>query len=122
MTYGGDNIFGLSVICVHVQRPSEVQLNAFFGTSGVQRLWGGGRGRVFLINGFLAGSDMSDLTAAEANFRSYDDGIARVLTDTWGRSWPRVVYGHMEPTDRVMRLAGGLGLGFPYRATFEGLI
>lgn len=122
MDYGGNAIFGWSVTCLHVQRPSEVQLNAFFGASGVQRLWGGGRGRAFLVSGLLVGSDIADLTAAEANFRSYDDGIARVLTDTWGRSWPRVVYGTMEPTDRILQLAGGLGLCMPYRALFEGLI
>src|SRR4051812_2856382 len=87
----GNSVFGLAVSVQHSQNPSAQQINAFFGVSGQQMIFGGGRGRVFMISGVFIGSDLSDLAAAEAALLSYDDGIARTLTDPWGRSWPYVV-------------------------------
>jgi hypothetical protein len=121
--YGGDAIFGRSVTIAMEQAPSAVQLDAFFGLSGVASLYGGGRGRAFLIEGVLVGSDAADLAAARALFLSYDDGIARDLTDTWGVTWPQVVFRQFQPQGRVMQLAvAGGGLALPYRAVFEGRI
>jgi hypothetical protein len=121
-SYGGANIFGWSVSIAMNPNPSEFQYNAFFGISGVQSLYGGGRGRVFLISGLLVGTDAADLAANRDLFLSYDDGIARDLVDTFGITWPQVVFGHFQQTDRILQLAGDLGLCFPYRAVFEGRI
>jgi hypothetical protein len=122
VTYDGQDIFGFSVTCAMEQAPSEVQLNSFFGTSGVQSLWGGGRGRTFHVSGLMVGPDATALAAARDLMLSYDDGIARDLVDTYGYTWPRVVFVQMRPTSRVERLAGGLGLCFTYQAVFAGRI
>jgi hypothetical protein len=121
-SYGGANIFGWSVSIAMNPNPSEVQYNAFFGISGVQSLYGGGRGRVFLISGLLVGTDAADLAANRDLFLSYDDGVARDLVDTFGITWPHVVFGHFQQTDRILQLAGDLGLCLPYRSVFEGRI
>lgn len=120
--YDGNAVFGLAVRCQMVQNPSAAQINAFFGVTGTQSVFGGGRGRVFQISGVLVGSDLSTLAAAEATLLTYDDGIARTLTDTWGRNWPNVVFVNFTADPMGPRpLAGDSGVGLPYRCSFRGL-
>lgn len=120
--YNGSNIFGLAVSVQHVPNPSAQQINSYFGVTGSQMIYGGGRGRVFHITGVLIGTDVSDLASAEATILSFDDGIARTLTDTWGRNWPYVVFvGEFTPDQKGPRPFDG-GWALPYRATFRGLL
>jgi hypothetical protein len=125
-TYGGDAIFGYSPTIIHIANPSEFQYNTFFGQDGVLSLFGGTRGRMFMCSGFLivSGYDYTSLAAAVAAFESYNDGIARDLVDTWGRTWPNVVYGSFEQEGKVtwMISAGIAGIGVRYRAVFAGRI
>lgn len=122
--YDGQPIFGLAVKVQHTLNPSAQQLNTFFGVSGQTLVYGGTRGRVFLISGVLVGGDLSALTAAEALLLSYDDGIARTLVDCWGRQWPAVVFRGQYAADPngPQTLAGGAGVGLPYKCTFAGLV
>lgn len=120
--FDGNAIFGIAVGVQHTVNPSAQQINAFFGVSGSQMIYGGTRGRVFMIKGVFIGDDLTVLASAEAALLSYDDGIARVLTDTWGRNWPYVVHGgdyHADPGG-PRPFDGGWAL--PYRVTFRGLL
>jgi len=118
----GAAVFGEAVKVQHAPNPSAQQVNSFFGISGSQVVWGGTRGRAFFITGVLIGQDIPSLAAAEAILLSYDDGISRVLTDTWGRDWPAVVFtGNYQPDPMGPRPAAGdgfFGWALPYRATF----
>lgn len=121
VTYDGVNIFGAAVKFQHLAHPHAQQSNAFFGVTGTQSLYGGGRGRLFLVRGLLLGATLADLNAAEAVFRSYADGLARTLVDPRGQSWPNVVFrGEFIPDSRgPYRTVQGWAL--PYRAVFHGL-
>ena len=101
MTYDGANIFGAAVQFQQVANPNAQQNNAFFGVSGTQTLFGGSRGRMFLIRGLLLGASIDDLNSAEAVFQSYADGIARTLVDPRGRTWSNVIFrGEFTPDSR----------------------
>jgi hypothetical protein len=120
--YDGNAIFGLAVAVQHLPNPSAQQTTGFFGVTGTQLVFGGGRGRVFQIKGVLIGVDLAGLAAAEATLLSYDDGIARTLTDCWGRNWPQVVFtGQYQPDPVGPRPFDG-GWALAYRATFRGLL
>ena len=119
-SYRGAEIFGVAVSIRHVLSPSETQINAFFGISGIQSLFGGNRGRTFFVTGCFFAPDLPTLNAMEGIFLSYADGIAGELVDTRWRVWPDVVFrGQLEPADHLLFNAYGLVL--PYKALFHGL-
>jgi hypothetical protein len=120
-TYNGASIFGAAVRVQQIGHPNAQQINAFFGVSGTQTLYGGGRGRLFLIRGILLGSTIAELNAAEAVFQGYADGTARTLVDPRGRNWPNVIFrGEFVPdSGGPLPTVGGWAL--PYRAVFYGL-
>ena len=121
---GGLDVFGLSVKIR--ARPAAVGAAdlQLLRDQRIQVVWGGTRGRGFFVSGVLVGEDISVLTAAEAVLLSYDDGIGRVLVDTLGRVWPAVVFsGQYQPDPMGPRpLAGDVGWGLPYKATFFSLL
>lgn len=120
-TYDGVDIFGLAVQMAHVLNPTAEQLNAFFGLSGTQSLYGGTRGRVFTVQGVLFGADLAALNAAEALYHSYIDGIARTLVDTRGRTWDQVlVKAPFQPEGRVLQ--DGRGYYQQYKGLLVGLV
>jgi hypothetical protein len=121
VTYDGINIFGAAVQFQHLAHPTAAQINTFFGVTGTQALYGGGRGRMFLIRGLLLGGTIADLNQAEANFSRYADGLARPLVDPRGRVWPNVIFrGEFTAETRgPFRTTGGWVL--PYRSVFHGL-
>lgn|SRR5512144_1625020 len=118
-TYDGNPIFGTEVRMRMVMNPSADQTSAFFGVSGLLNVFGGTRGRGFIVTGNLVGPDVGTVNAYEDVFYTYKDGIARVLYDTWGRTWPYVLFDHFEPVRTIVN--PGLVLR-EYRATFVGLI
>lgn len=91
-TYGGIPIFGYAVHITPVLNPNASQVAQFFGVQGVQSLDGGMRGRVFQVEGLLAGTSTALVVAAGAAFENYADGVARILTDTAGIACANVTY------------------------------
>jgi hypothetical protein len=121
MTYDGADIFGAAVQFLQVAHPNAQQNNNFFGVSGTQTLFGGGRGRMFQIRGILLGSTIQDLNSAEAAILSYADGIARTLVDPRGRTWSNVIFrGEFTPDSRGPYPTAS-GWALPYKAVFHGL-
>ena len=106
-SFGGSNIFGTAVSMVTVDNPRAKQINAYFGLSGLETLDGGSRGRITRATGLLFGQSPALLAAAEASFRSFNDGMARVLVDTLGVSWQNVRLDSFEPQGRIAQSAGG---------------
>jgi hypothetical protein len=121
VTYDGANIFGAAVQFQHLAHANAQQVNAFFGVTGTQSLYGGGRGRTFLIRGLLIGATINDLNAAESLLQSYADGVARTLVDPRGRSWFNVIFrGEFIPDSRGPYPTAA-GWALPYKAVFHGL-
>ena len=108
-TLDGNAIFGDAVNVIHNPRPNAQQINHFFGIDGQQTLFGGTRGRSFVISGVLSGSSMTTLNAVEATLLSYADGLTHTLVDNRGRIWPNVIFrGEYAPSPTGPRpLAGG---------------
>jgi hypothetical protein len=111
------NIFGTAVSMTTADNPRENQLNAFFGLSGLESLDGGMRGRVTYVTGLLYGASPPALAAAEAGFRSFNDGVARPLVDTLGTTWPSVRLQFFQPQGRVRQSPAGV-LFRSYKARF----
>ena len=121
ITYGGSNIFGAAVRFQHLANPNAQQENSFFGVTGTQTLYGGGRGRMFLVSGVLVGNSLTALNAAEATLQGYADGIARPLVDPRGRVWENVLYKGEFVPDPKGPYPTPDGWALPYRAVFHGL-
>lgn len=124
-TYDGFNIFGFCKSFVHLPKSSVAQVNEFFGVNGTHSLFGGTRGRTFLIEGHLIGDSDADCFSAEAVLLSYADGITRALTDNFGRSYGNVVFeGRYQPDPmgpRPATLGGSPCWGLGYKCEFRGL-
>ena len=91
-TLDGNSIFGNAVTVIHNPHQNAQQINHFFGTDGQQTLFGGTRGRTFIISGVLSASSMPTLNAVEATLLSYADGLTHTLVDNRGRIWPNVIF------------------------------
>jgi hypothetical protein len=120
-SYGGAPIFGLVREMEHVPNSCAQQVDAFFGVPGHIGLFGGARGRTFIISGVLHESDIPTLNADEALIHSYADGIARTLVDTRGRIWFNVVFNDEFETDPRGPRPTDVGWCLAYRAVFHGL-
>ena len=119
-TYGGSSIFGRSVKFVTEDLNLERQENAFPGLNGVESLTVGERGLYTNVTGLLVGATASDLGTAESTFRSYRDGIARTLVDSYSASWSNVVLESFNPQGRI-RQDPSYGYLRPYSARFRHL-
>ena len=116
-SFGGVNIFGTAVTMATMDNPRENQLNAFFGLSGLESLDGGLRGRVTNVSGLIYATPSASLASLELLFRSYNDGIARPLTDTLGTTWMNVRLESFTPIGRVRQSPYGF-LFRSYQARF----
>ena len=114
-SYGGMNIFGVSVAMNTTDLQRSRQINEYFGLSGLEYIDGGGRGRQTEVTGLLVGDSVATLRSAEASFRSLNDGVARTLVDTASNSWDGVCLDAFRPTGRVLRSVQGFYLQ-PYWA------
>ena len=120
-SYGGEPIFGLVTSMQATMNPTAQQLDAFFGVSGNLALFGGTRGRVFLIAGAFEESDIPTLNEDEAAIRSFANGIARTLVDTRGQTWSNVIFeGQYTPDPMGPRPTGG-GWCCSYHMVMRGL-
>jgi hypothetical protein len=106
-SYGGVAIFGFSVSMTTSDYPRETQVNSFFGINGLESLDGGFRGRITKANGVLSGQSAIILASAEGLFRSYNDGVVRILVDNLGTVWPNVRLLAFQPLGRVRQSADG---------------
>jgi hypothetical protein len=106
-SYGGAPIFGFAVTMATGDYELRRQENEFPGISGVESLTLGASGLFTEVDGTLAGSGSAGLAAAEGTFRSYKDGVARVLVDNYGESWGNVVLDTFQPQGRVKQDPGG---------------
>ena len=99
--------------------PRADQKNAFPGVSGIESLDLGLRGRVTTVSGRLGAASIPLLAAAEALFRSYNDGRAYVLYDNCGTTWANVKLDRFAPQGRVqVGLFNGALYSRRYEATF----
>lgn len=124
-SYDGSYIFGFCKSFNHVPNSTVSQANEFFGVDGTHSLYGGTRGRTFQIEGYFVGQFKEDCLAAEAVLQSYADGIARVITDNFGRSYDNVIFeGRYQPSPAGPRpavLGGSYVYALEYKCEFRGL-
>jgi hypothetical protein len=121
-TLDGNSIFGTAVSVVHNPHPNAQQINHFFGIDGQQTLFGGTRGRTFIISGVLSASSVTTLNTVEAALLSYADGLTHTLVDNRGRIWPNVLFrGEYAPSPMGPRPLAGGGWCLSYRLVMEGL-
>lgn len=118
--YDGNPIFGRAVRMKTVTNPTQDQMNQFFGLNGVQSLFGGLRGRVTMVQGVLYEADAASLNAAIGEIESYRDGLARVLTDSFGNDWPQVKLEMFDPESPIKLASTGYYF-VTYKATFQHL-
>lgn len=118
-SFDSTNMFGSAVTMTTVDNPRAVQVNAFPGLNGTEELDQGKRGRFVNVDGWLSGDNPDNLNGNEMFFRSYDDGRAYVLVDTFGNVWPNAKMESFEPQGRV-RVSAGTGFFYrPYKARFR---
>jgi hypothetical protein len=118
----GAFVFGTCCRCVHSPLANAEQIDSFFGVTGVTRIDGGGRGRVFHVQGVFIGDDLPTVLAAEAVLLSYADGVVRVFTDTMSRSWDNTVFtGEYHPDPHGPKPLAGGGWSLSYRCTLRTL-
>lgn len=115
-------VFGYATNLVHQPHANAQQLNSFFGINGRQTLFGGTRGRTFMISGVLVGSTIFALNAAEQALLNFADGQAHTLVDNRGRSWSNVVFaGEYEPSPAGVKYLAGGGYALPYKCVMAGM-
>jgi len=121
-TLDGNPIFGEAVSVQHTPHPNAQQINEFFGINGQQSLFGGTRGRTFLISGVLTAVDIPTLNVVESTLLSYADGLPHTLVDNRGRTWLNVVFGgvYTPCSQGPYPLANG-GWCLSYRLVMTGL-
>ena len=89
-SFGATEIFGTDVSMSTRDNPRENRLKASFGLSGLESLDSVSPRRVTHASGFFRGNSRSCLSSAESVFRSFNDGVTRVLIDTLGVAWVNV--------------------------------
>lgn len=119
-SYDGINgFFGYSVKMTTVENPRRCQMNTYPGLDGVEELDQGFNGRLTIVTGKLAANTPFLLGLILRSFESYNDGIARVLTDTEGQAWPSVKLESFEPAQGSAKLSIPLGYTRDYAARFR---
>lgn len=106
-SYDGVGIFGSAVSMTTSDYPRGAQVNSYFGVNGLESLDGGFRGRITRVQGVLHGQSALLLASAEGLFRSYNDGLARVMVDNLGTAWSNVRLLSFQPQGRVRQSADG---------------
>lgn len=121
-TYGGSAVFGTAVSIRHQPNATAQQINSFFGIQGTQAVFGGLRGRTFLVEGLFVASTAPGLRALQAALLAFADGVPRTLYDTLGYSWSNVIYKGEFQEGRIAFNPNGLaGYCQPYKTVFIGL-
>jgi hypothetical protein len=120
ITLDGNAIFGDAVTTVHTPIGSGRLAGNFAGRDASPRIFGGNRGRRWIITGILKGATLSALNEAEATLVSYNDGMSHTLVDDRGRIWPNVVFrGEYVPSATGPRPLAEGGWCLAYRLTLQ---
>jgi hypothetical protein len=118
-------VFGVACQVIHRPNPTAQQIVAYFGTQGLQALYGGSRGRTFTVSGVLFDVSLSALANDEAALLSFADGNTHIFTDTWGRVWPNVIFTQegYQPTGKPRPAVSGTnsGIVLPFSCVLVGL-
>jgi hypothetical protein len=119
----GNLVFGVANHIVHTPRGNAQQVNAFFGVNGNQTIFGGARGRTFMIDGVFLAANPTLIATAEAFLLSYADGRPHTLVDTYGRIWQNIIFrGEYQPNAAGPKpLADGTGWSLAFKCVLEGL-
>jgi hypothetical protein len=121
-TLDGNPIFGYASTVVHNPHPNSQQINACFGINGRQTLYGGTRGRTFMISGVFAGDSLLAINSAESALLSYADGLPHTLVDNRGQTWNNVIFrGEYQPSAEGPRPLAGGGWCLSFKCVMEGL-
>jgi hypothetical protein len=125
-TYNGYSIFGEAVSIVVEPNPTAEQIESFFGVDGLFSLFGGNRGRVFMISGVFFEDDLDGLNNDEYVFDpSNTDGVSHgglaPLFDTRGRTWPNVYCKGEIKIDPMGPKPFLGGVILPYKLIMRGL-
>jgi hypothetical protein len=97
-------------------------MNVWFGINGQQTLFGGTRGRTFMISGVLAGESLLDINNAETALLSYADGLPHTLVDNRGRTWSNVIFrGEYQPSAEGPKPLAGGGWCLPFKCVLEAM-
>jgi hypothetical protein len=121
-TLDGSPVFGLAVHVQHNPHPNAQQINDFFGINGQQTLFGGTRGRTFLISGVLIGDTIGDINAAEVALLSFADGLPHTLADDRGRTFFNVIFkGEYQSFEQGPRPLADGGYCLPFKCAMMGL-
>jgi hypothetical protein len=121
-TLDGNAIFGTAVNVIHDPHPNAQQMNQYFGIDGQQTLFGGTRGRTFVISGVLSAPNLASLNTVESTLLSYADGSTHTLVDNRGRVWPNVIFrGEYRPSSVGPRPLAGGGWCLAYQLVMQAL-
>ena len=119
-SFGGVAIFGRASKIATGDLEYKVQENEFPAVSGVESLKMGSRGLFTTAEGLLYGATAAGLATAEATFRSYRDGNAYALVDSFGATWNNVRLDVFTPQGRIIQ--DTLGIYYrTYTARFRHL-
>ncbi len=119
-TFNGVTIFGVTSKFQTDAGIRVIQKNDYFGLNGIEGLDGGSREQRTVVTGVLFGADVDAWNAAVALFRSYNDGLAYMMVDSKGRTWPAVRLVSFDEGEFMP--AVGLGYCSIYTAVFEHMI
>jgi hypothetical protein len=100
-TFNGINLFGVATVVGESSLNRESQINAYPGVNGLEHLDGGTRGTPIRVGGWLVGTDATDLSNQKITFTSYLNGLAYVLVDSLGATWPNVVLKQFAPANEI---------------------
>jgi hypothetical protein len=121
-TLDGNLVFGYASNVIQNPHPNSQQVNVWFGVNGQQTLYGGTRGRTFMVSGVFAGVSLLEINNAEAALLSYADGLPHTLVDNRGRRWPNVIFrGEYQASAAGPRPLAGGGWCLPFKCVLEGL-
>jgi hypothetical protein len=116
----GSAVFGAAVTMAHEPCDVAIAYAAYFGVNGLFALNGGGRGRRWEVTGLLVAPDVPLLAVAVSAILSFQDGGVHTLGDTWGQTWPNVMFiGGWKPARRLVVVAGG-GFALSYELELVG--
>jgi hypothetical protein len=118
--FNGTNIFGYNVKIRTVVGEIRRQENDFPGLNGTESLTLGTAGCTTMAEGLLAGNGSAGLQSAEFLFRTYYDGNAYALVDSYGTTWNNVILKVFEPQGRIFQSPSGFYFR-TYSAVFDHL-
>lgn len=122
-TLDGQLVFGAAVKISHSPHRNAHQIAEFAGVNGTLSTFMGTRGRTFAVEGLFYGETADDCIAADALMRTFADGAAHTLVDTYGRVWANMIIfrGEIENGPGGPKPGSGGIWYWPYKLVLEGL-